>query len=235
MARKLILLDLLKQEYEVEKDFIASLTDEDKARTGSVDYWSDKDVIAHIAVWKNRRVSDVQAVVKGGEPTNIQDFDHENELIFNEYRDQSWDEVIVYAEQAHQALYGQLQKLSEDELNLPWSESRPVWRVIVGNGYIHPILHIVGHCQAKGDLQRAGEFTALLGEPMAELDDSAAWRGTNHYNLACSYSLLGKKEEAITELGEALALTPNLVEWSKQDPDLDSIRGEAAYQALYEH
>ena len=235
MARKHILVDLLQQEYEEEKTFIASLTDEDKARIGSLDIWSDKDVIAHIAVWKNRRVSDVQAVVKGGEPTNIQDFDHENELIFNEYRDQSWDEVIAYAEQAHHALYGQLQELSEDELNLPWSENRPVWRVIVGNGYIHPIRHIAGHYQAKGDLQRAGEFSALLGEPMVELDDSPAWRGTTHYNQACSYALLGKKEEAITELGEALALNPNLGEWSKEDPDLEPIRGEAAYQALYEH
>ena len=84
MARKQILSDLLQQAYEVETAFIAGLTDEEKTRTGSVENWSDKDVIAHIAVWKERRVSDIQAVVKGGEPTNIQDFDHENELIFNE-------------------------------------------------------------------------------------------------------------------------------------------------------
>ena len=35
------------------------------------------------------------------------------------------------------------------------------------------------------------------------------------------------------ELAEALRLNPDLIEWSKQDSDLDSIRDDPAYQALY--
>ena len=73
----------------------------------------------------------------------------------------------------------------------------------------------------------------MLGKPLAALDDGPTWIGTAHYNVACSYSLLGNREEAIKELGEALALRPDLIEWSKQDPDLETIRGEAGYKALY--
>jgi len=54
------------------------------------------------------------------------------------------------------------------------------------------------------------------------------------YNLACHYSLLGAAAEAIRELQESLALNPGLIDWSKQDPDLDAIRGEPEYQAMYE-
>ncbi len=54
------------------------------------------------------------------------------------------------------------------------------------------------------------------------------------YNLACQYSLLGTTAEAIRELQEALTLNPGLTDWSKQDPDLDAIRDEPEYQAIYE-
>jgi hypothetical protein len=53
------------------------------------------------------------------------------------------------------------------------------------------------------------------------------------YNLACHYALLGAKAEAIRELRESLALNPGPIDWSRQDPDLDAVRGEPGYQALY--
>ena len=45
---------------------------------------------------------------------------------------------------------------------------------------------------------------------------------------------MGMKEEALSELTQALALTPQLVDWSKQDPDLNSLHDEPAFNALYE-
>ena len=46
---------------------------------------------------------------------------------------------------------------------------------------------------------------------------------------------MGKKKEAIDQLRQALAIRPNLVEWSKEDVDLEPLRSEAAYTALYEN
>ena len=55
-------------------------------------------------------------------------------------------------------------------------------------------------------------------------DNSPTWHGVVQYNLACQYALLGQPESAIHALRQALQLNPDLLEWSKQDPDLDSIR-----------
>lgn len=234
MARKQLLTDLLQKGHEQEQAFYTGLTSEDKNRPGTVDDWAAKDVIAHVAYWKQFQLSEIQKVMDGGSITRIDDFDHENAKIFERFSDQSWDEIMDYAEQATAVLTNQLQKMSEDDLELEWHDSRPIWGFIVANGYSHPIMHISGHYQQKGDMQHAAELTGMLGQPLAALDDSPRWTGTVHYNVACSYALLGDKEMAIEQLGKALALTPQLVEWSQQDPDLDSLRIEPAFLALYE-
>jgi tetratricopeptide (TPR) repeat protein len=66
-----------------------------------------------------------------------------------------------------------------------------------------------------------------------ELDESEDWQGLLQYNLTCHYALIGETERAIERLGEALKLNPELTEWSKEDPDLASIREEPACLALY--
>jgi hypothetical protein len=78
----------------------------------------------------------------------------------------------------------------------------------------------------------------MLGEmvrSMVGLDESSVWQGEVKYTLACMHSLLGAKVEAIRELQEALVLNPGLIDLSKEDPDLDAIRGEPECQAIYEH
>ncbi len=233
MTRKQILIDLLQQGYEVEVEFYSGLTDADKTAVGRVDEWSPKDVIAHCAYWKQFRVADILKVMEGGSVANIDDFDHENAKIFEMFRDKSWPEVMAYAEEATAVLSAQLEKMNESELEMVWHDERPIWRVIVTNGYSHPLIHISEHYQQKGDMQRAAVLTGMLGKPLAALDDSPLWAGTVHYNVACSYALMGKKDAAIAELSQALTLTPQLIEWSQQDADLESLREDPAYQALY--
>ena len=60
-------------------------------------------------------------------------------------------------------------------------------------------------------------------------------KGDVKYSLACHYSLLGAKTDAIRELQESLVLNPGLIDWAKEDPDLDAIRDEPEYQAMYKH
>jgi carboxyl-terminal processing protease len=52
---------------------------------------------------------------------------------------------------------------------------------------------------------------------------SWAWRGTL-YNLACGYSLLGRKEEALSRLEDAVAAGFDNYEHLEKDSDLDNIR-----------
>lgn len=233
MGRQQTLIDLLQQAHDEEIRFYESLTAEDKARQGKADDWSAKDLLAHCAYWKQFRVPDIQEVLKGGTVRQFDDFDHENASVFEEFKDKSWDEVLAFSDHAAAVLTAQLQSMSDSDLELAWHDERPMWRAIVGNAFSHPLVHISQHYQQKGDMQRAAAVTSLMAQPLAALDDSPDWQGVVHYNTACAYALIGKKEEAIAELALALPLTPFLVEWSQEDPDLQSLHDDPAYQALY--
>lgn len=55
-----------------------------------------------------------------------------------------------------------------------------------------------------------------------------------HYNLACSYSLLGKVDSAISTLKEAMDLGYRDVEHIERDRDLINIRPDKRYKELIE-
>jgi tetratricopeptide (TPR) repeat protein len=98
---------------------------------------------------------------------------------------------------------------------------------------VHPLLHQSDFYLKRGDGERAaGVQEAAVGR-LAELDDSPEWRSIPIYNLACYDALCGQSEKALDWLREALALNPGFVEWSRQDPDLESLRGLPGYQAIY--
>jgi tetratricopeptide (TPR) repeat protein len=178
------------------------------------------------------------AVAEGRPPTGTGDLDRENALFFETYRDQTWEEVLAVADGAFQLILAQVEALGEQELlsceRFHWQGDRPLWRLVVGNGYIHPIAHLAEFHRNQGNQEQAAQMIGEMASSMAGLDDGLAWQGAVKYNLACHYSLLGATAEAIRELQEALAQNPGLTDWSKQDPDLDAIRGEPAYQAIYE-
>jgi hypothetical protein len=109
-----------------------------------------------------------------------------------------------------------------------------LWREILGNIYMHPIIHLSEWYIKRGNPARAAETYQEMTRQVISLDDSPGWQGTIRYNNACSFSLLGDKETAINELREALKLNPDLTEWSRQDPDFEPIRSEDGYKALYE-
>lgn len=52
------------------------------------------------------------------------------------------------------------------------------------------------------------------------------------YNLACSYSLLGKLDEAFAALQRAIALGYDDVRWLSRDPDLENLRNDARFAAI---
>ncbi|HTE50909.1 MAG TPA: protein kinase [Kofleriaceae bacterium] len=59
-------------------------------------------------------------------------------------------------------------------------------------------------------------------------DDPAVW-----YNVACTYSCMGMKEEALGWLSRVFNRGIETPEWVEQDPDFDSLRDEPRFQALF--
>jgi tetratricopeptide (TPR) repeat protein len=55
-----------------------------------------------------------------------------------------------------------------------------------------------------------------------------------HYNLACSYSLLGRIDESIQALEQAIAFGYVDLRYVQQDPDLENLRRDPRYVALLE-
>jgi hypothetical protein len=240
MEKKTPLLNLLKQAYEMERNFVGALSSQERARIGTLEDWSAKDVISHITARKALMADGLIGVSEARSPIGSEDLDHENTILFKEYHDKTWDEVLRLAADTFQRVVAQVESFGEQELArcekfFPWQGERPLWRLIVGSGNIHPIGHMAEFHRNRGNREQAGKMIGEMARSMVDLDEGSAWQGEVKYSLACHYSLLGVKTEAIRELQESLVLNPRLIDWAKEDPDLDAIRDEPEYQAIYKH
>ena len=55
---------------------------------------------------------------------------------------------------------------------------------------------------------------------------------TAHYNLACSLALSKRRTDALRALRQAVALGYSDLQWLLQDPDLETLKGDPAFQEL---
>ncbi len=238
MERKACLLALLKQANEMEMNFVDALPDRERALVGVLEDWSAKDVISHITARKALMADGLLAVAEARTPIGGADLDQENAILFVEYHDKSWGEVLELAAATLRRVVEHVERLDKPALAsrarfFPWQGERPLWRLIVGSGCIHPVGHIAEFYGRRGEQAQAGQALGEMTSSLMGLDDGAVWQGEVKYNLACQYALLGATAEAVRELRESLALNPELADWARQDPDLDAIRGEPEYQALF--
>ncbi|MDX1435653.1 MAG: ClbS/DfsB family four-helix bundle protein [Anaerolineales bacterium] len=237
MIEKQSLLILLQEEIQEEGRLVAGLTPEEKAAYGSFEHWSAKDLLAHIAAWKLLLGQNIAALADGKPPRQPLEDDRENEIIFRKNQAMDWVEVTANLDHANGLLVRQIQAMDEASLaatdSFPWSPGRPLWRSIVGTGYIHPILHLSEHALEKGDLDYASDLNIQMADSLSQINDSPDWQGMVKYNLACYFALTGQKQIAIETLKSALTLNPEMSEWSRQDTDLQSLHGDEAFEALY--
>ena len=233
-----ILKELLEKGYQAEKELLADLSEAERKAESSLEIWTAKDIIAHNSYWRKHHAENLLGMLAGNIPNPTEDINHANKDVYYQYREQSWDEIEALAESSCERMREALNALGNEGLErvnfLPWHQDRPLWRFVVGNIYTHPILHLADWYGKKGQTARVVEMYQTMTGLLADLDESPDWQGTIRYNVACSYSLAGEKDKAISELGEALKMNPTLVEWSQQDPDFEPIRTEAGYKALYE-
>ena len=232
-----MVIEMLVQVGDIEGDLFSSLTPEEQSALGTYEDWSIKDQVAHCAAWMDRLARNISVTLEGIKPTRSEDIDRENEEIFYEYNRRSWEEVLAYSRQAKDALVEIVQNISDEDLFvselLPWQGGRELWKVILGTGYTHPLTHYSQVHMKLGHLKQALNIQEQMSQKLMELDENPSWRGVALYNLACFYALSGEKNKAITGLKEALRLNPALTDWSKQDPDFNSIRDDPDFLTIY--
>jgi tetratricopeptide (TPR) repeat protein len=228
---------LIQTAVEEQRCLYDRLTEEERTRVGTAETWPAKDVIAHSASWTNQMVHNLQGISQGRGPCAPEDLDRVNVEIYEKHRDQSWEEVLAYAESALEALSEWVDRLEGDfdKVGLfPFLPEWPLWRMLVWYGYTHSVRHLVDYSRAQGDEERVAELNESMAAELGGLVDHPDWQGLIRYNLACHYSLAGQKSEALAALREALTLNPGLVAWSGQDPDFEPIRADPAYALIHE-
>lgn len=52
------------------------------------------------------------------------------------------------------------------------------------------------------------------------------------YNMACAYARMNRKDAALSSLGQAVRMQPEVKLWAARDPDLASLRGEKEFEAI---
>jgi quercetin dioxygenase-like cupin family protein len=77
----------------------------------------------------------------------------------------------------------------------------------------------------RSDPERARE---VLADGLGRYPDSA----NLHYGLACLEAVAGNTDPALDALRRAFELQPNARKWAAEDEDLDSLRGDARFEAL---
>lgn len=236
--RKNRLIKLLEA-LQDKQAWIWSLMDDDQRNhSGTVEDWGPKDHLAHANFWTERVIA--QLKLADGEQTldRLEEFKKTNEETFGEFKDQSWQEIHLWSEQVHSQLIQALSAISREALDDPerfeWTNHRPLWNEVVFTGVYHRVQHTCDILNICGMADHVTGIQEQFAQMMEELDDSDQWRGTTKYNLACYYALDGNSEAALETIQEAILQNPSLLEWSKQDSDLDSLRDLPEFQALYE-
>jgi tetratricopeptide (TPR) repeat protein len=231
------LIDLLKSARADEVAFVGSLTDAERNVNGALDHWSAKDLVAHMAFWRAIMVKRLLAAQRGETPPDFDNYLALNDQTFEASRYRTWAEVLTDSERAFDDLVAKVKEMSDDELTDPtryeWREGEPLWTSVRGNGYDHPEAHIAQFYFDRGERARALEMLRTVTETTIRLDPSPQTRGTAIYNLGCFLALNGESAQAIDLVRESFGLRHDLVEFYKQDSDLNSLRDLSDFKALY--
>ena len=123
-----------------------------------------------------------------------------------------------------------VESASEDKLNdmitAQGGEPRPVWRSVAGYSALHPLSHLTMIYARRGNHAEAVRGQERTAPMLRDLLADDTWLGTIDYNVGCAHALAGNAETAVGLVKKALELNPDLADWAKKDPDLDSIRAK---------
>lgn len=228
---------MLNAAHAEQQTFVKGLSDAERAAIGTADHWSARDHVAHITFWKQCLSLILAAVERNETPPSFNDFESLNTQTFKEQRERSWADRVHASQQAHTEVLAHVQHFTEEDYAnthlLPPSEEddgvypdgRPLWDLILGNGYWHPHSHLSQFYLDRNDVATAICIQEACIDKAVQEGIPPAMHGIGLYNLACLYATTNQVEKAQPTLQQALLLTPGLTEWSKQDPDLAALRG----------
>jgi hypothetical protein len=229
------MLALVRQTHDDLDALATGLTDDQKRAKGSLQLWSAKDIFTHLTFWGRHFNAQLEKSSRGEKiPVSGDYVDQINNGVFYENMDKSFESAFQEYEQVFQEKLKRVDGFIEEELTDPkkfaWLEGQPLINRILGNAVWHPQAHLADYYAKRGKLELATQMQENLTE---KLRDFPTWSVTAVYNLACFYALNGMQDKSIAGLKESFNERSDLVEWSKQDSDLNSLRESPEFKALY--
>lgn len=237
MTSKDQLISIIEATVQEFRELERLLSPEKLEEKGTLKKWTVRDDVLHCAFYV-QQFSDRMAWPRDHAKVDGSDYLTVNDDVWTSHQSESWVEALKKLEDACRAVIAGLQPLSEEELNnsgtFTWLGGRSVADYVPGLVFTHGLMHIQYTFVREG-MAEAAIKNADKAYKMAEaLDSSEAGQGRNLYNKACSYALAGHKAEAIPMVILAVKLAPDLLEWSKQDSDLESLRDDPQFLAIYQ-
>jgi tetratricopeptide (TPR) repeat protein len=233
LTRRDALLTVVDRARALEQTLAGFFDEAARAATGTVEVWAPKDHFVHLAVWQAYQARRLEAIATGNPP----DQPAENDVVFQEHRDEPWDVVWANAMRALDEDAAAIARVSDEDLTdpnrFPWTNGRSLVSSTIGNIYLHPIEHLVQMHEERGDDASAEQVQLESVTFIRDLFGKGEEYANAVYNLGCFYAKRGRSAEAIAQVREALAVNPELTEWSKVDSDLTSLYELPEYQALY--
>lgn len=228
---------LLEKAHQDASALWPSLPAEERDRMGQPDRWAAKDLLAHLVGWNARMNRRLAGLPASDSPDSSEELDQINAALFEANRARTWEDLLDADQRAFAEMIGHLEALSEEDLAQPgrlaWAGTRPAWVALLGNAHWHPYHHVCMYLVQRGDLARATQMQEALTQDLIAMQGGDHHRGISLYNLACFYAQTARPQNALENLKQALSLAPDLIEWSKEDSDLDSLRELEGYKALY--
>jgi hypothetical protein len=222
---KPLLLDLLCQAQSSQNAFFQLLPAAELAISGTPDYWSAKDHVAHMTFWRQRLALRLQAIIEKEPQPEVQDFEQMNPLIFEEQRYRSWSTILSESDQAYDHLIMLTAQLTEEDLTAwgryDWvGDGMPLSTSFMGNCYEHTQIHLAQYLLERHENVRALEIYKVWSNRVVEAPVPETLKGYTLYNLACFYSTHDQLEKARPALQQAFILYPALRDFAQTDPDL---------------
>jgi hypothetical protein len=226
---KPILLDLLHQAHRDQDAFLQELNTTERAATGTPEYWSAKDHVAHLTFWRRHLVLMLQAIIRKVPQPESENFEQLNPVIFEEQRYRPWPDILSESDHVYAELITLSDQLTEEDLTafnrFDWiPDGWPLYTSFMGNCYEHAQQHLAQYYLDHHDLPRAILTYEVWAMRVVKTEAPEFLKGYALYNLACFYATHAQLEKSSAILQQALTLAPPLTEWSVSDPDLIALR-----------
>lgn len=223
MPLKPLLLNLLNAAQTAQETLVEELSTTERDTIGTPQFWSARDQVAHMTFWWRDLRLTLAALASSQTPPNEEETQTRNERVFEAQREQPWTAILSDARQAHMELLAEVSHFTEDEMvRTGWfppegegdsssmnPTNQPLWAIILGNGFWHPLEHLTQFYLEHGDMARATQIQQAWANLVTQEALPPALQGIGLYTLALFYAKTQRAISAEDVLGQASALHPD--------------------------